>query len=107
MQHEETDYKKVFIRNSPCNPAMLSQRAQELIEIKQTADAIIELVEKGVTDVRHLIDKARGRHSVAGTDGDPSAATADAFHGRNMYQPLSDEDVIDLQGKDNRELIQL
>ena len=60
MRHTETNYKKVFIRKD-CSPSLLNQRLRELIEICDTAEPVIELIEKGVTNVQHLIAKARGK----------------------------------------------
>ena len=100
MRHTETDYKRVFIRDATCSPSLLNQRLRELVEICDTAEPVIELIEKGVTNVQHLINKARGNRP--GNETDPSQAHAQATHGANMYQPmLTDEDVIDLQSRDD------
>jgi len=73
MRHEETDWKKVFIRDSTCTPALFNLRVQELSEIKLTAEPVIELIETGVTNVKHLINKTRG--AAATTASDANAAS--------------------------------
>jgi len=52
------------------------------MDIQDTAEPITELIEKGVTDVKHLIAKARGQQrQVSNSVNDPSEAHANAFHG--------------------------
>ena len=42
---------------------MLMKRCQEFVEIKDSADPVIEIIEKGTTDVQNLIKKAQGNAS--------------------------------------------
>ena len=101
MRHEETDWKKVFIRDSTCTPALFNLRVQELSEIKLTAEPVIELIETGVTNVKHLINKTRGAAATTASD-------ANAASGNQMYKPhLTDEDDVDLESRDNKELVQM
>lgn len=60
MRHQETKYNKVFIKNPNCTADMLQKRCQEFIDISDSAQPIIELIETGTTDVSHLINRAKG-----------------------------------------------
>ena len=40
---------------------LLIKRCQEFIDISDSAQPVMELIEKGTTDVSHLINKAKGR----------------------------------------------
>ena len=59
--HDETDYTKVFIRNPDVNKLVLMKRCKEWVDIKDSAEPVIEIIEKGTTDVQHMINKAQGR----------------------------------------------
>lgn len=96
MQHEKTDWKKVFVRDTSCTQDLLNERMEELVDVKLTADPVIELIEKGVTDVKHLINKARGE---LGSDGLQGKV------GRSYKPILTGEDVVDLESRDNKELV--
>ena len=51
----------------------LMARCQEFVEIRDSALPVLELIEKGTTDVQHLIDQAQGtKKRVLATENDPA-----------------------------------
>ena len=52
-------------------------RCQEYVEIRDSALPVLELIEKGTTDVQHLIDQAQGtKKKIVYTEGDPDSMRA-------------------------------
>ena len=67
ISHVETDYSKVFIRQSNVTKEKLMKRCQEFVEINDNADPVFDLIEKCTTDVQNLIKKAQG-DAMSGSD---------------------------------------
>ena len=82
---------------------MLTKRCQEFIEICDTAQPVIELIETGTTDVSHLVAQAKGRTDVHRKD--PTGDARTALHGVDYQPQLTDEDIVNLQSRSNKELI--
>ena len=52
----------------------LMARCQEFVEIRDSALPVLELIEKGTTDVQHLIDQAQGnKKKIVYTEDDPNS----------------------------------
>ena len=102
ISHEETNYAKIFIKSKNMTKEVLMARCQEYVEIRDSALPVLEIIEKGTTDVQHLIDQAQGtKKKIVYTEGDPNSMRAiqeDQTH-------LTDEEVKNYMGMQNRDLI--
>lgn len=79
MRHSTTNYSRVFIHETKTTAATLTKRCQEFIEICDTAQPVIELIETGTTDVSHLVAQAKGKTDVHRKD--PTGDARTALHG--------------------------
>ena len=77
-------------------------RCQEYVEIRDSALPVLELIEKGTTDVQHLIDQAQGtKKKIVYTEGDPDSMRAI----QESQTHLTDEEVKNYMGMQNKDLI--